>query len=1211
MLGKLLHFGTGGSAALSIEATLSGTSRSMPSLESVQEDIHTRNLLFPDVHALYHYRNNQVFPLSPTSTTPGSSTVHAFDYDEDLDLDVKDVRIIIMQDALGPANASLLFDSHPGPDLASTSERPLAFQDPRRAAMSDRKSSLTHSARPSVIPAEYSQPRQGAFDRRASLHCRSQSSSETESQRAAREYREELSTFSSCIFGNSELMAYKGTSTKVHVVPSEVRVGASAASSIFGEGRNSIGRSSGRLSKLSQSCSSQPISPTFGTGHNSETAHSRQRDKRTVLITRLFPVNLVIDDADSNTTPLNHCSEEDGGRFPCPSPGEDSAQRRKKGQPRQRRTPMYAVVLVVKIPSTTSRNSPVPPSKSLFRESGSYNDQDLFSSSYNSIKAGWNMSASGTSADTFDLEDGIDALTRHWDIIMRTLNHLQSLVATTIHAMLKRADRASPDPYPATSGPSHKRNVSGTSSTSDRRGSELPRSKPPKSTTKLVSLWPNCLANDVGIASEVSLARSRIVMGLRAARVVTGQGRWGIWRDEAIWTSKWAASSDRTAFFHSLLTGFLATHTDWIQALCGPSYGSRAASARLYRNEDDSSLPARTIIISDNKMAARRLVFLLSAFLPANRQIHTTGAHRPSTAASAGGYSNSPPMFIIPVLREESLRRKMNRQGGLRRASHSGKPSQGLRTSTASPQLPQAGIIRDHQRRASDVVSVRTMNLPMPGTDIAARKSSAATTSTIMTETTTPHFTSFQQRDAQRRQRTESSGSVAADDLKRSLRRADGSGQAGGVSRSPSSGLKWGGLIGGLWKPRRRDSIDSIACGQGNADLRSPVKPSFGRIDKVSEMAQEPSKDQVLGNMAVNRQRGDARDVCSSRPSFTGVRSRELSAQADAQADRTPDPNGAFESSFTTSINVEDGVIDVDIPFPDYITSFESAISSPSSSGYSSTPGLSSGMDAFEQTRFAIDGDLPLNTVGWLNSFHPDFALQAIPPQDKLMEKVKAAMRAEPTPAPISPQEEAATDRWVDVSRVVVANTVSNTVSRIVYKRLVRSHAVLDHAGTHTGAVGPNRQANLTPSVLPYETQLEEEWLEESILSYDESLKHAVDRVVCANGNARKASSINSLQSPSSNAHVKLEGDSTTHDALSETKRVAKADLVASSAPRTQCMTVILSALEDMIREAVENRHGGGNMGLTRNSRHDRQHRSILRDAVQDWVAGIDTVELT
>ncbi|KAG8425137.1 hypothetical protein J3458_001869 [Metarhizium acridum] len=185
-----------------------------------------------------------------------------------------------------------------------------------------------------------------------------------------------------------------------------------------------------------------------------------------------------------------------------------------------------------------------------------------------------------------------------------------------------------------------------------------------------------------------------------------------------------------------------------------------------------------------------------------------------------------------------------------------------------------------------------------------------------MPETTTPHFTSVQQRDSQRRSRPGSSGSVAADDLKRSLKRGDSSGQVGGVSRPPSSGLKWGNLINGLWSPRRRDSMDSVTYSQGSADLRSPVKTSFGRTDKLSEIVRE-SPEERFGAAIVD----SAQEVDAPRGSYSGVRGRG----SFAQADRTPDPTGAFESPVKTSINAEDGVIDVDVPFPEYITSFESA----------------------------------------------------------------------------------------------------------------------------------------------------------------------------------------------------------------------------------------------------------------------------------------------
>lgn len=1200
MLGRLLHLGSGGSTTPPVETNSNNTSRPILSLESVQEDIHTRNLLFPDAQALYQHRNDQVFPLSTTPTTPGISSANAYDYSEDVDLDVKDVRVIVMQDALGPANSSLLFDSHPPPESVTNSDRSPARQDTRRVPPSARKGSLTQSARPVVIQSDSPQPRQGAFDRRASIHSRSQSYTETESQRTAREYREELATFSSCIFGNSELMAYKGTSTKVHVVPSDARGNESATSSVFGDGRSSIGRSSGRSSKLSQSYSSQAMSPTIGTSH--PLGAPRQSDKRKVLITRLFPVNLTLDDADPGATPQNHFSDDNGG-YPFPSPGDESAQKKKKPQPKQRRTPMYAVVLVVQIPRPSSRMLSAVPSKPLFRESGSYNDQDLFSSSYNSTKAGWNMmTGSGTygdTADSLDIEDRIDSLTRHWDIIMRTLTHLQSLVATTIHTMLKQADIASPGPYTGSIGSSF---VTRTPSMSDRRGNELPRAKPPKSTTKLVSLWPNCLADDINIASEVGLARSRIVMGLGAARVITGQGRWGIWRDEAIWTSKWAASMERTAFFHNLLTGFLSTHTDWLQALCGPSYRKRAALARRNRNEEDLSLPARTIIISDDKMAARRLIFLLSAFLPANQQIPTARAHRPSTSASVGGYSSSPPTFIIPVLREESLRRKINRRSGLRRASHSRTTSQSARNSAVvPPQFAQTGVDHNHQRRASDAASIRTTNLPMPGTDLVTRKSSAATTATIMPETTTPHFTSVQpQRDNQRRTRPGSSGSVAADDLKRSLKRGDSSGQVGGVSRPPSSGLKWGNLMSGLWSPRRRDSIDSGTYSQGSADLRSPVKASFGRSDRFSEMVRESPEERFEAAIADPTRGVDPRDVDTPRDSYSSVRGRG----SFAQADRTPDPTGAFESPVKTSINAEDGVIDVDVPFPDYIASFESAISSPSSSGYLSTPGLPNGLEAFEQTRFAIEGDLPLNAAGWLNRFHPDFALQALPPQDNLMDKVKAALRAEPSPAPATSQGNELSERWVDVSSVVIADTISNSITRIIYRRLVKPKAQHDRSsGGHPGGFGSGGPATLTPSILPYETQLEEEWIEEPIFNCDEALRDAVEKVIHFNGDASKGSSTASSQTPS-DFQGSIESDSTMPDTLSEVTQLANPPL---DAPRAQCKTVILSALEDMFREAVDSRdtdHTG--RGSSRLSRH---RQSILRDAVRAWVASMDAVE--
>lgn len=1181
-------------------------SRPVSSLESVQEDIHTRNLLFPDAQALYQHRNDQVFPLSTTPTTPASSTANAFDYSGDVDLDVRDVRVIIMQDTLGPSNTSLLFDSHPAPPTSPT-DRTSGSQDFRRTPTSPRKSSLGSITRPLVIQPDNPQftPRQGAFDRRGSLQGRTQTHAETEMQRASREYREELATFSSCIFGNSELMSYKGTSTKVHVVPGDSRPH-DMQSSIIGDGRSSIGRSSARSSRLSQSYSSQTVSPTNASSFANTHLPSRQSEKKKVLITRLFPVNLVVDDAESNTTPPGRYSDENVG-FPFPATGEESTPKKKK--PKQRRTPMYAVVLVVQLPSPPPASTRYPPPtlpKVPPRESSSYTDQEFFPSSFSSARpSGWTMVGSGTYGDnsesgySVDMEDRIDSLTQHWDIIMRTLTHLQSIVATILATMLKQVDLVSPGPFANTPYP----NINARkTSFSDRRGGETPRVKPPKSTTKLVSLWPNCLADDKDVAGEVDAARHRIVMGLSAARVVTGQGRWGIWRDEARWTSRWAANVDRIQFFQNLLTGFLATHTDWLQALCPLSYRRRMFLQQRNRGEEDLSLPARTVIVSDDKMAARRLIFILSAFLPANQQVPTARAHRPSTSTSVGTYSNSPPTFVIPVLREESLRRKINRRTGPRRTSHSRtashSASHSARASAVPTQLAHLSMDRNHERRVSDAASIRPSNLPMSGNDLVSRKSSAATTTTVMPETTMPHFSTVQRVDSHRRTRPSSSGSVAADDLKRSLKRGESTGglsNASSDARSQSS--RWGSVISGLWSARRRDSSNLGSF----SDPKSPTKSAFPR-DKLAQMVEEAAIDEITAS-SYNHPRPSIDSRGTGTPRDFESRTREPSIRPE----RVPDPNGAFESPVKTSINADDGIIDVDIPFPDYMTSFESAISSPSSSGYLSTPGIPNGLDSFEQaSRMCVDGDLPLNAAGWLNRFHPDFAMQAIPPQEDLMEQIKASLRAEPTPAPVNPLSNDLSERWVDVSCVMIADTTKNTITRLRYRRLVKPRSLADRQ--YSGQAGPGSQgtAILTPSILPYEIQLDEDWNEEQVIYPDEALTDAVEKVISLTQETSKDHSLASSQSHSS---ARMSTDRAPEEPVSVTAPEPPAlPQGPQEVPRMQCKTVILSSLEDTIREVIDLRERG-ELETNGHARGRGSQQNVLHESINTWLDTLDAAD--
>lgn len=1207
MLGKLFNLGTGNGASSGGPPQSNYTKPPQSSLESVQEDIHTRHLLFPDADALFQHQIDQVFPLSTAlpSTTPGSP----FDYEADIELDARHIRVLIMQDAAGPYPFQLLFDSQgpPPPAPVAPDRSPggfPSFQDPRRTPVTPRKSSLNHGSRPLVIQPDSPQPRQGAFDRRGSLQGRTQTTAETELQRARREYNDEISAFSSCTFGNSELMAYKGTSTKVHIVPSSSDSRTEYAGSLLGDGRGSIGRSSMRSSRLAQSYTSETVSSAHPSASFATTSTPRHSDRRKILITRLFPVIMPTDDSENDTS-MSRYSDQNAG-FPFPPPEEPVPK--KKQQPKQKRTPMYAVVLVIQLPPSPNQTMPPAAATRLaFKGPGSYTDHDFFASSMTSARrSGWAMPGSGfhneslESSFSADVDDRMDVVTQHWDIIMRTLTHLQSVVAMSLGAMLKQEDISSPDPSTAPVA-----SFIGRTPSLNGRGSDAHMFKPPKTNSKLIALQSHRLQHDELIVQHAAMARVRVVTGLRAQRVITGQGRWGIWRDEARWMARRASErDDGFSFFFHLLTGFLATHMDWLQALSPMSYRRKFYEQQRAKGEEDLFLPARTVIVSQDKMLARRLIFLLSAFLPANQQVPTARPHRPSTSTSVGAFSQSPPSYIVPILREESLRRKINRRPGPRRTSHTRNMSQSTRMSGVPTQLAHLAMEGHHERRFSDVGSLRS-NLPIPGNDVGSRKSSAATTTTITPETSIPHFSTIHRAESRRRPRPGSSSSIAADDLKRSLIRGETSGHMSSASTdSRAASSRWGSMISGLWSTAARRGSSSLTMHESSSPT-SPTKGNFGITDKLAEMVREASI--VEGY----------RHTADPRPSIEGSEPQTPRGYDDEQAiddeperlvfaERTPDPTSAFQSPVKTTINPEDGVIDVDIPFPDYITSFETAVSSPSSSGYLSTPGLGSGLDGFEQlSRIVIDGDLPMNVAGYLQRYHQDFVLQAIPPQDDLEEQIKQSMRSEPTPFIFHKHaSDDSGERWVDISSVLIADTATHTTKRIRYRRLIRPRPWAERPAP-MGSAGSSvyGTALLTPSVMPYEHQLEDEFIEEKFASLDDVLTEAVERVIAQGLDTSKHNSSSSSRSTS-------KGRGRSNSDASESEESHTVPHMVQEVPRGECKSVVLSALHDIIRDVVEKREHEGEGRNGNGGRVVREEQeSVLREAVRGWLDNMDASE--
>ncbi|KFY56334.1 hypothetical protein V496_06712, partial [Pseudogymnoascus sp. VKM F-4515 (FW-2607)] len=1119
MLGKLFS-----NAASSLTPSRGSPSPSRPSssLDSVQEDIHTRNLIFPDAEALYAHQHDQVFPMTSSTVSMLTAAPTAFDTNPEIELEARDVRVVVMQEATSTFNSpALMYDSHPHIDAPACPVLNSGFATSGRGGRgaggganttaTARRTSI--GAKPVVITQEA--PRFGAFDRRPSAHSRQGSSSyvETEGQRSSREYREEIATIANCMFGASDVMAHKGTGSKVHILPTEPR----GAQYPF-EGHGSLGRSSLRSgSRLAQSFTSESIGAQ-------STGNGRGERKR-VLVTRIFPVPLLSDSEED--TP----SAYEGAGFPFPKADEKDKEREKEKKPKQKRTPMYAIGLVIQLPAT--QNAPSTP-RSAYRGVGSYAENESVSSSFNSLRPSWTVLGSGFGVESLDssfisdVDDRIDMVTQHWDIIIRTLDHLQAVASADILALLRQVDVASPDQMGVGRGPHHTRTAS-ISVAGKRVEENVKPLKPIRTNVKTIQLMPYALAYNQKLHAEIEYARHRIVGGIKNLQVITRQGRWGIWRDEARWVRKWAGGKEQGFFFYNLLTVFLGTHTEWLEAIGPTWYRRRNYKQQRVGRDEDMPIKARTVIVAADKMAARRLIFLLSAFLPNNQhhQVPFVRQFRPGTSVSGGAFSQSPPSYVPLNPREESLRRRVNR------------PKVKATTNPAQPApivlANQVIEPHSHNRQPSDAPPTLPAGaMPVPTSYNPARQNGLATTSTATPIPALPHFSTRRPvRGTGPVPRPGSSGSLAADDLIRSLKRGDTAGSA----TSEESSSRWSGVLGSLWGGKRRGSTD------------------------VTVPSSNGGEERGKGEVMVHAQRRDGEGNRAEAERRAGELTSTTAPQPVAPSATQPiHPSGAYESPVKTSIT-EDGVIDIDVPLPSLFPSLPSALSSPSSSGILSSGGLGAAgpeLDGFEHyTRSAGEDEAALNVGGWVGRFHPDFVLQALPaqttdgnspnspstannpksptlsnaPQPSLEDQIRAAMAAEPTPPlPLSAVRNGEEERWITVSTALIADTVAFTLKRIILRRLIRlPSSPPPSAGESAGNSYDGRASmygNPYPGVLGTQSPAEggaggelikEEWEVEMCISFDPALIEAVEKVMASpTGAAQNTPGGGGLQKPRS-----------------------------------------------------------------------------------------------
>ncbi|KAI9852140.1 MAG: hypothetical protein M1838_001764 [Thelocarpon superellum] len=1188
-------------------------------LESVQEENHTRNLLFPVLSQL-HQSYHQAFPLPEDASGPSPASLSAFDNHGELELDsLRDVRVIIAQDATSQQAKVVLFDSRAAtaggdgsPDGSKSARKsptgigPGLGPKPMPPRSSLRSGLFARAPDPFTQPPEG--PPLGAFDRCRRRDSQASAGLDISQRSAPADPPGGTRLLLDCMFGSAPL-SYRGDTTKLHVFPVERRpVSRSATTSpTTSESLDSFGRAEGRRrSQLAQSFTPNDVR-TFPASSSVASTHDiRSAGSRTVLVTRTFSLD-VPDEANRGrdgkvasppSTDAAAIASPPG--YPFPSM-EDRLRPTKRTRPTLRKSPVYAIALVLQLPlATGSGETTVPRSRP--RAPSSNSDADA--TSYNPDRpSGWTFftpsqgleSLSGPLLQGSDVDDRLDLLVERWDIISRVLGSIQTAVKAPMTELLRHAAVLSPLPSPSSAASLPRTTVEVGTETVVLDGRA--RVKPPKISMQIIHLNTGALAGDTAVKQKVEAASARLVDGLRLPRVVTGQGRWGMWREEARWVGRWCGRKEQQFFFFNLLTAFLGHHTEWLSALGPTWYRQRHLEQHKSHATDDLSIPNRTVISAPDKMAARRLIFLLSAFLPASRLTLDAAGGIVAMATSGKSYSQSLPSTSLS--REPSLRRTMNKRTGNAPVKRSRaaprdpgstsilETSHGLSAATDG----ERGLDPGQFRRSSDTPSLTASGLSISQGNSGTRKGSAATTTTITPASTVPYFSVLQADQVggtAAEPRPGSSGSLASLNLMHTLRRNQSTDQSN-TSTDSQSTSRWGSLISGFWSNRRDSSAAESETTVPPEDANPPsgfpqprtaettsrhgqlarmvrqVQPANGRSD--GELYQEDFEDEEMPRVTATT----TTTATGSLPQPLPKSPPKDIGTFDGQA--IPPRSQPMPAPFKLSIDEQDGVIDVDIPLPGFLSSANGSPStSPSTAGFLSVASLdgphSSGSAFLSARAFAsVEADLPVNVAGFLPRYHPDFALQAVRPYDELEADLKRSMRAEPTPSLAAPEPSVGTgtdERWVEVCTALIADTQAFSVRRLRLRRRVQAGA---SASTPTAS---------TPS----RAEADERFVSEVIFDMDGTLIDAVERIIAHS-------------QPSSKSH-------STTSSHHQGQGVAAADPSEAvvEVPRRDCQKMVLGALEQVVKSVATERRDD----------EARPHAtdSTLREGVRKWLSDVE-----
>ncbi|KAL8648863.1 MAG: hypothetical protein Q9226_005815 [Calogaya cf. arnoldii] len=1203
-----------------------------PPLESVTEESNTFGLLYSDINALQQPQDH-AYLLRHANPSSIASAASSFDDRGGLDIhSPRDVRIIVAQDGNAAQQAKVLLDTHPPPPLPPgrlgspvDSRGGIGRGNQEVGAPPLRTNSTPQSSPPrskhtrflsfgQVTPAHSSQPRsplsptiepQGAFGTsrpRRTTARPATSEGESEQIKAAREGKEEVDGLLDSIFGSAGTPLLSGTKMQVRPLTPQLEP-TFHTDAILKSPEAEISRR--RRTPLTRSTTADDIHLTSSTAPSESAKVPRPRSQNpSVLITRLFTADSSERLSPRLTTNQGQPSAENSeGRHDALHPKEPC------GCPevvvaKQIKCPMYAVSILLQLPSNpyqgwssapqmTSPILPESPLNSSFSVNGRSDEDRVL-----------NGSLYSTNRD-------VEHITDQWSLVTKILDHLEAMMRKEISNQLANVARHFHLP------PSR---LSSEVASYDVPGYKTPPKKVRQPSQRTIQLLGNALQHSETVQHEVSKTGQRVAVALRTRRVTTCQGRWGIWREEARRVGRWAGSREQNFFFFNLLTAFLGSHTDWLETL-STTRTRRSQSRHQGRREGGQTGHRQTVIVSSDKMAARRLIFLLSAFLPNTAPPTQDPMMMPPTCSLVGtSYPQSPPTGI-PVLREQSLRRTINRRQRGNRASQGPTGPHGRSLSFAGSEHGPSSVTDhafessngQHIRRTSDTRSIRSPSLSLAVNGENTR--STTTTSTIVpdADVPVPHFANAS-RDplmgTSAAPRPGSSGSLASLSLKSTLHRSE-SNEHSNASTGSQSLSRWGSVVSGFWSNRRGSSTDDSECvGHSPEGLGISGAPKLsaptGSSKTLSRMVEEAETvSHIPQEQNRNRRLPEFSDSAIAEDIDVNQTPKERSAAFRlGQAKETPELPQVDPFPIKLSVDDDDGIIDVELPPLDSCaSSFGSSCGS--MMGHVHTAASSFNERSFASTRSTSKerlqpwSDAPIDVAGWLKEYNQDFTLQAVRPYSKLDDDIKEAM--ESTSAALSSTKRTSSmdtpiADWSDVMTTLIANTTSFSVTRIRLQHRLKSASLPHPASTSS------KSAN---------QDIEQRIIKEPIMDMDPILIDAVERVLAQSGHSSRVQSRTQSRTPSPSRPTAPQCPPET-----ETKSKSHFDFHSPSleVPKSECKRLVLGALEEVVRSVQAEQDEGTNDGARRISGEPVRSGecfppdSTLREGVRRWLKGVGIV---